>query len=150
MDICNRMTPNTHMSLHNTYPAISDLRAGAKKRIPSFVWEYLDSAAGDERTKMRNQARLRQVGLTPSVLHGEFTPDLSTTFLGQKLPLPFGISPIGMSGLIWPNAEQLLAKSAASLGIPYTLSTVAAQAPEDLAPHLGENAWHALQEVVLY
>ena len=129
------------MSLHNTYPAISDLRAGAKKRIPSFVWEYLDSATGDERTKMRNQARLRQVGLTPSVLHGEFTPDLSTTFLGQKLPLPFGISPIGMSGLIWPNAEQLLAKSAASLGIPYTLSTVAAQAPEDLAPHLGENAW---------
>ena len=141
MDICNRAAPNTYMSLHNTYPAISDLRAGAKKRIPSFVWEYLDSATGDERTKMRNQARLRQVGLTPSVLHGEFTPDLSTTFLGQKLPLPFGISPIGMSGLIWPNAEQLLAKSAASLGIPYTLSTVAAQAPEDLAPHLGENAW---------
>ena len=111
------------------------------KRIPSFVWEYLDSATGDEHTKMRNQARLRLVGLTPSVLHGEFAPDLSTTFLGQKLPLPFGISPIGMSGLIWPNAEQLLAKSAASLGIPYTLSTVAAQAPEDLAPHLGENAW---------
>lgn len=129
------------MSLHNTYPAISDLRAGAKKRIPSFVWEYLDSATGDERTKMRNQARLGQVGLTPSVLHGEFAPDLSTTFLGQKLPLPFGISPIGMSGLIWPNAEQLLAKSAASFGIPYTLSTVAAQTPEDLAPHLGENAW---------
>jgi L-lactate dehydrogenase (cytochrome) len=132
------------MSLHNTYPAISDLRAGAKKRIPTFVWEYLDSATGEERTKMRNQARLEQVGLTPSVLHGEFAPDLSTTFLGQKLPLPFGISPIGMSGLIWPNAEQLLAKSAASLGIPYTLSTVAAQAPEDLAPHLGENAWFQL------
>jgi L-lactate dehydrogenase (cytochrome) len=129
------------MSLHNTYPAISDLRAGAKKRIPSFVWEYLDSATGDERTKMRNQAGLSRVGLTPSVLHGEFTPDLSTTCLGQSLPLPFGISPIGMSGLIWPNAEQLLAKSAASMGIPYTLSTVAAQAPEDLAPHLGENAW---------
>jgi L-lactate dehydrogenase (cytochrome) len=141
MDICKRTTPNAHMSLHNTYPAISDLRAGAKKRIPSFVWEYLDSATGDERTKMRNQAGLSRVGLTPSVLHGEFTPDLSTTCLGQSLPLPFGISPIGMSGLIWPNAEQLLAKSAASMGIPYTLSTVAAQAPEDLAPHLGENAW---------
>ena len=141
MDISNRAPPNTHMSLHNKYPAISDLRARAKKRIPPFVWEYLDSATGNERTKIRNQSRLRQVGLTPSVLHGEFTPDLSTTFLGDKLPLPFGISPIGMSGLIWPNAEQLLAKSAASLGIPYTLSTVASQAPEDLAPHLGENAW---------
>ena len=129
------------MDLHSTYPGLSDLRAGAKKRIPSFVWEYLDSGTGDERTKSRNRTRLDQIGLMPSVLHGEFEPDLSTTFLGQNLPLPFGISPIGMSGLIWPNAEKLLAQAGASLGIPYTLSTVATQAPEDLAPHLGENAW---------
>ena len=129
------------MDLHNTYPGLSDLRAGAKKRIPSFVWEYLDSGTGDERAKSRNRTRLDQIGLMPSVLHGEFEPDLSTTFLGQKLPLPFGISPIGMSGLIWPNAEKLLAQAGAALNIPYTLSTVATQAPEDLAPHLGENAW---------
>lgn len=129
------------MDLHSSYPGLSDLRAGAKKRIPSFVWEYLDSGTGDERAKSRNRTRLDQIGLMPSVLHGEFEPDLSTTFLGQKLPLPFGISPIGMSGLIWPNAEKLLAQAGASLGIPYTLSTVATQAPEDLAPHLGENAW---------
>jgi L-lactate dehydrogenase (cytochrome) len=129
------------MDLHSSYPGLSDLRAGAKKRIPSFVWEYLDSGTGDERAKSRNRTRLDQIGLMPSVLHGEFEPDLSTTFLGQKMPLPFGISPIGMSGLIWPNAEKLLAQAGASLGIPYTLSTVATQAPEDLAPHLGENAW---------
>jgi L-lactate dehydrogenase (cytochrome) len=129
------------MDLHSTYPAISDLRARAKKRIPTFVWEYLDSGTGNEQTKSRNQTRLSQIGLMPSILHGEFEPDLSTTLLGQRLPLPFGISPIGMSGLIWPNAEKLLANAGASLGIPYTLSTVATQAPEDLAPHLGENAW---------
>lgn len=129
------------MDLHSKYPGLSDLRSGAKKRIPSFVWEYLDSGTGDERAKSRNRTRLDQVGLMPSILHGEFTPNLSTTFLGQKLPLPFGISPIGMSGLIWPNAEKLLAQSGKEIGIPYTLSTVATQAPEDLAPHLGENAW---------
>jgi L-lactate dehydrogenase (cytochrome) len=129
------------MDLHNSYPGLSDLRKGAKKRIPPFVWEYLDSGTGDERAKSRNRTRLDQIGLLPSVLHGEFEPDLSNTFLGQKLPLPFGISPIGMSGLIWPNAEKLLAQAGASLGIPYTLSTVATQAPEDLAPHLGENSW---------
>ena len=111
------------MDLHNSYPGLSDLRKGAKKRIPSFVWEYLDSGTGDERAKSRNRTRLDQIGLLPSILHGEFEPDLSTTFLGQKLPLPFGISPIGMSGLIWPNAEKLLAQAGASLGIPYTLST---------------------------
>jgi L-lactate dehydrogenase (cytochrome) len=129
------------MDLHRTYPAISDLRAHAKKRIPPFVWEYLDSGTGDERTKSRNRTRLDQIGLMPSVLHGEFEPNLATTFLGQNLSLPFGISPIGMSGLIWPNAEKLLAEAGKTLGIPYTLSTVATQAPEDLAPHLGDNAW---------
>ena len=129
------------MNLHNTYPGLSDLRRHAKKRIPSFIWEYLDSATGDERTKSRNRTGLDQIGLTPSILHGEFTPNLSTTLMGQKFPLPFGISPIGMSGLIWPNAEQILAKAGAQMGMPYSLSTVATQSPEDLAPYLGEHAW---------
>ncbi|MGC1494245.1 MAG: alpha-hydroxy acid oxidase [Sulfitobacter sp.] len=129
------------MDLHATYPALSDLRARAQKRIPKFVWEYLDSATGTESTKHRNRAGLDRVGLMPSVLHGEFTPDLTTSFCGADLPLPFGIAPMGMSGLIWPDAEGHLARAAARANIPYSLSTVAAQSPEDVAPHLGAHAW---------
>ncbi|AXI42910.1 alpha-hydroxy acid oxidase [Sulfitobacter sp. SK011] len=132
------------MDLHATYPALSDLRTRAKKRIPKFVWEYLDSATGTEATRHRNRAGLDRIGLMPSVLHGEFTPDLTTNFCGADLPLPFGIAPIGMSGLIWPDAEGHLARAAARAHIPYGLSTVAAQSPEDLAPHLGEHAWFQL------
>ena len=132
------------MDLHTTYPALSDLRARAQRRIPAFVWEYLDSATGNEMTKARNRQALDRVGLMPSILHGEYTPDLTTTFLGQSFPLPFGISPIGMSGLIWPDAEGHLARAGARHGIPYGLSTVATQSPEDLAPHLGEHAWFQL------
>lgn len=129
------------MNLDTRYPALSDLRLAARKRIPHFVWEYLDSATGDERTKDSNRSRLDAIGMMPSVLHGEFTPDLSTRFLGHTLPLPFGISPIGMSGLIWPGAEALLAQAGKRLNIPYGLSTVAAAMPEDIAPHLGEHGW---------
>ncbi len=129
------------MDLHATYPALSDLRARAQRRIPSFVWEYLDSATGSEATKARNRTGLDRVGLMPSILHGEFTPDLTTTFLGRSFPLPFGIAPLGMSGLIWPDAEGHLARAGARHGLPYCLSTVATQAPEDLAPHLGSEAW---------
>ena len=132
---------NTPMDLHAHYPALSDLRARAKRRIPKFVWEYLDSATGDEATKHRNRAGLDRIGLMPSVLHGEFIPDLSTTFCGADLPLPFGIAPIGMSGLIWPDAEGHLARAAKRANIPYGLSTVAAQSPEDIAPHLGDHGW---------
>jgi len=132
------------MDLHSTYPALSDLRSRARARMPKFVWEYLDSATGSEATKQRNRASLDRIGLMPSVLHGEFTPDLSTPLLGDTLPLPFGISPIGMSGLIWPDAEGHLARAAARHTIPYGLSTVATQTPEALAPHLGQHAWFQL------
>ena len=129
------------MDRSTRFPAIADLAARARQRIPKFVWEYLDSGTGVEATKARNRRALDQVGLMPSILHGEFEPDLAVSLLGQTFPLPFGIAPVGMSGLIWPNAERLLAKAAAKAGIPYTLSTVATAAPEDLAGSLGEHAW---------
>lgn len=123
------------------FPAICDLAKRAERRIPKFVWEYLDSGTGSEATKARNRTALDQVGLTPSILHGEFIPDLTTSFLGADLPLPIGIAPVGMSGLMWPNAERLLAQAAHRLGIPYSLSTVATAAPEDIKDVLGPNAW---------
>jgi len=129
------------MTLHNRYPAICDLKSRARRRIPHFVWEYLDSATGNEATQARNRTALDKVLFHPSILHGEFTPDLSTTFLSKAYPLPFGIAPVGMSGLIWPEAETFLAQTAAKEGIPYGLSTVATQTPEDLAPHIGDQGW---------
>ncbi len=129
------------MSYHNSYPAISDLKSRAQKRVPHFVWEYLDSATGVEATQARNRTALDKILFHPSILHGEFAPDLTTTFLGKSYPLPIGIAPVGMSGLIWPEAEKLLARTAAKEGIPYGLSTVATQTPEDLAPYIGNQGW---------
>ncbi len=132
------------MDLQARYPGLSDLKRAAQRRLPKFVWEYLDSATGDEAVKFRNRARLDQIGLVPSILHGEFVPDLSVEMLGQSFAAPFGIAPVGMSGLIWPDAEGHLARSAARHGMPFSLSTAASQSPEDVAPHLGEHAWFQL------
>lgn len=129
------------MDHHAQYPALSDLRARARGRIPRFVWEYLDSGTGAEATKARNRTKLDDVILMPSILHGEVAPDLSVNLMGRTLPLPFGIAPVGMSGMIWPGAEAMLARAAARAGIPYCLSTVATQTPADLSPDLGEDAW---------
>ncbi len=132
------------MTRHSRYPAISDLKARARRRIPHFVWEYLDSATGVEATQRRNRTALDHVLLNPSILHGEFDPDLSTTLLGHTHPLPVGIAPVGMSGLIWPGAEQMLARAAARENLPFTLSTVATQLPEDVGPHAGDHGWFQL------
>ncbi|WP_347310496.1 alpha-hydroxy acid oxidase [Defluviimonas sp. SAOS-178_SWC] len=129
------------MDLNQRYPAIADLKASARARIPLFVWEYLDSATGTEATLRRNRAKLDEVLFRPSILHGEFTPDLTTELFGQRFPLPFGVSPVGMSGLIWPDAERLLAAAAGKAGLPYSISTVASQTPEFVAPVLGQHGW---------
>jgi L-lactate dehydrogenase (cytochrome) len=129
------------MSLDAKYPGLSDLRAHAMRRIPRFVWDYLDSATGSEATQRRNHTEMDKVTLMPSILHGEVEPDLSVNLMGRTLPLPFGIAPVGMSGLIWPGAEGMLARAAAEANIPYGLSTVASQTPEDLQGDLGQHAW---------
>ncbi|WP_424987827.1 alpha-hydroxy acid oxidase [Microbulbifer sp. S227A] len=132
------------MDLHSSYPGLIDLKWRAQRRLPRFVWDFLDSGTGTEATKSRNRAALDRIGFTPSILHGPIEPDVRTTLLGQPYPQPFGISPIGMSGMVWPDAEALLARAAARAGVPYCLSTVASASPEDVAPHLGEHAWFQL------
>jgi len=129
------------MSLHAKYPALSDLRARAQARVPRFVWEYLDSGTGSEATKTRNRIMLDRVRLSPSILHGEFDPDISATLLGQTHDLPVGIAPVGMSGLVWPDTERHLARAATAAGIPYALSTVASRTPEEVGPHLDGRGW---------
>jgi len=132
------------MSLDQKFPAISDLAARAKQRIPGFVWDYLDSGTGTEATVRRNRNKLDEILFNPAILSGEVELDLSTRFLGRDYALPFGIAPVGMSGLMWPDAERMLARLGRDEGIPYSLSTVAAQTPETVGPHLGPDAWFQL------
>ncbi|KZY48761.1 alpha-hydroxy-acid oxidizing enzyme, partial [Roseovarius sp. HI0049] len=129
------------MSLDTAYPALSDLRARARRRLPHFVWEFLDSGTGTEATTRRNRTGLDAVQLMPSILHGEMECSTEISLLGTTYSLPVGISPVGMSGLVWPDAERHLARAAAAANIPYGLSTVASQTPEDVAPVLGDHGW---------
>ena len=124
------------------YPAIADLRRAARRRLPHFVWEFFESATGSEKVPDQNRFALDAVELMPSVLHGDLETDLSTTFLDQDFALPFGMAPVGMSGLIWPGAEALLANEAARANLPYTLSTVATVRPEEV--DAGGNGWFQL------
>ena len=132
------------MDLHTRYPAISDLREKARRRIPHFVFEYLDSGTGVEDQKRRNSAALEQVMFEPSILDGELEFDLSTTLFGRDYALPFGCAPVGMSGIMWPRAEKILAKALAKAGQPYCMSTVATVVPEVLSPLIGDQGWFQL------
>ena len=129
------------MDLDLSHPSIEDLRLAARKRIPKFAFEYLDSATGRELGLKVNRDALDAIGFMPSVLCGRTKADLKTKLLGQTFDLPFGIAPVGMSGLMWAGAERMLAQAAVAHNIPFSLSSVAVASPEDVAPHIGQNGW---------
>jgi len=106
------------------YPAISDLEARAKRRLPHFAWEYLASGTGADQAVEHNAVALAAVKLVPQLLKGEFEPDVRTSLFGVEYAAPIGIAPIGLTGLIWPGADRMLAATAAGRRIPYCMSTV--------------------------
>ena len=129
---------------YNTLPAIHDLIPLARRRIPYFAWEYLDSGTGIERLVGHNIERLQAVELTPKFMGGAHDVSLETKLLGDTHAAPFGIAPIGMTGMLWPGGEHMLARTAARHNIPYCLSTVACEAPETVGPICEGKGWFQL------
>lgn len=126
------------------YPSISDLRKRAKKRLPLIAWEYLDMGTGEDVAVSLNRTGLDRVTLLPQFLKGEQTQDTVTELFGRKYAVPFGVAPVGLTGLMWPNAEIILAKAAAQYGFPYCLSTAATQTPETIGAVVGNMGWFQL------
>jgi len=126
------------------YPSVIDLQRRAQKRIPHISWEYLDCGTGDEKGLERNLQRMSEITLVPKFMLGELSPDMSTTLFGQEYSAPFGMSPVGLSGLMWPRVENILAAAAAKYRIPFGLSTVATQTPETIGPIAGDMGWFQL------
>lgn len=126
------------------YPAIEDLRAKAKKRLPNVAWEYLETGTTSDQVLQRNLRAMREVTLLPKFLRGVLTIDLKTSLLGREYDAPFGVAPVGLGGLMWPQAEVILAKAAKKYKIPYCLSTVATETPETVGAHVGQQGWFQL------
>ena len=126
------------------YPRLRDLEPAARRRIPSFIFAYLDSGTGHDVTKAANAAFYDSLALTPQFLRGRVDPDLSVSLLGRTYNAPFGVAPIGLSSTIWPGAERILARAARKNGFPYTLSTVAGESIERVAEVGGQMAWFQL------
>lgn len=130
---------------YNTaYPAIDDLRARAQQRIPKFAFEYLDGGCNEDVNLHKNTSELRQVELAPYYLTPHQKSDLRTELFGQVYDAPFGVAPIGLQGLIWPNAPEILAKAAVEHNVPFVLSTVTTSSIERIAEITQGKAWYQL------
>ena len=127
------------------YPSIDDLRKKAQRRIPKFAFEYLDGGCNEDVNLLKNTAELRKVELVPRYLTEKIDqPSLSTTLFGHTYDAPFGIAPIGLQGLMWPKATEILAKASLQHNIPFILSTVTTANIETVSKLTEGRAWFQL------
>ena len=129
---------------NRAYPSIEDLREKAKKRIPRFAFEYLDGGCNEDVNLFKNTSEIREVELIPHYLKSEVNVDLKTELFGHTYDAPFGIAPIGLQGLMWPNAPEILAKAASQHNIPFILSTVTTSSIERISEISQGKAWFQL------
>ena len=102
----------------------NDYRAAAKRRLPPFLFHYIDGGAYDEYTLKRNVEDLSQIALRQRVLNDMSQLSLETQLFNETLSMPVALSPVGLTGMYARRGEVQAATAADQKGIPFTMSTV--------------------------
>ncbi len=134
------------------YPSIDDLRTLARRRVPGFIFEFLDGGCNEHVNLRKNTDDIRDVELRPvyvrqtgdSSLHASLRAEL----FGRVYDAPFGVAPIGLQGLIWPAAPEILARSAVDENLPFILSTCSTASIERIGEITGGDFWFQLYNPV--
>lgn len=124
--------------------APSDYREAARRRLPRFLFDYIDGGAVAENTMNANAAELASVALRQRVLCGAGEPTLATTILDDAWAMPVALGPVGATGMYARRGEVQAARAASRAGIPYTLSTVSVCSIEEVASHASGALWSQL------
>jgi L-lactate dehydrogenase (cytochrome) len=122
----------------------TDYREGARRRIPPFLFHYLDGGAGAEQTLRANIDDLQQVKLRQRVLKGSEQLDLSTEWFGVKYDLPVALAPVGLTGMYARRGEVQAARAAAERNVPFIQSTVSVCPLKEVASASNRPIWFQL------
>jgi L-lactate dehydrogenase (cytochrome) len=124
--------------------APSDYRQAAERRLPRFLFDYIDGGAVTERTMKQNVEELASINLRQRVLTGAGTPSLETEIMARKWALPIALGPVGATGTYARRGEVQAARAASAAGIPYTLSTVSICSIEEVTRGAKGELWSQL------
>ncbi len=121
-----------------------DYREAARKKLPPFLFHYIDGGAGSESTLRANVADLSSISLRQRALKGAGDVSLSTEWFGNRSSLPLVLGPVGLAGMFARRGEAQIARAAAASGIPCVLSTVSVCSIEEVARQTPKPLWFQL------
>ena len=127
-----------------TIASILDFRAAARRRLPRFLFEYMDGGSYGEFTLRRNEADLANIALRQRILRNVDGIDLSTELFGRRQSLPVALAPIGLAGMNARRGECQAVRAADAAGVPFTLSTVSACSLGEVAAAASQPFWFQL------
>jgi (S)-mandelate dehydrogenase len=120
---------------------IDDLRHMARKRLPNFLYEYIEGGAEEEWTLRNNRAAFYRYRFLPHALRDVSQRSTAHPIFGRSSALPLAIAPTGFAGFFWPHGDKLLARAAAAAGVPMAQSTVSNARVSDVAATPGLRHW---------
>lgn len=122
----------------------TDYREAARRRLPRFLFDYIDGAAVTESTMRNNVRALQNIALRQRVLAGIGAPSLECDVLGSHWGLPIALGPVGATGMYARRGEVQAARAAEQKHIPYALSTVSVCSIEEVARGAKGEQWSQL------
>jgi L-lactate dehydrogenase (cytochrome) len=124
--------------------SVDDYRELARRRLPHFLFEYVDGGSFAEQTLARNVADLRALTLRQRVLRDVSRLEPGIELFGRPARLPLALAPIGLAGLCARRGEVQAARAAQAFGVPFTLSTVGCCSLAEVARGVREPFWFQL------
>jgi lactate 2-monooxygenase len=112
---------------------VAGLAAAARGTLSAEAFGYVAGGASTERTMAANAEAFARWRIVPRMLRGTAGRDLGTTVLGTPMSAPVLTAPVGVLGLVHPDAEGAVTRAAAALGLASVLSTVSSTTLEDVA-----------------
>ena len=124
--------------------SFEDWRALAQRRLPSFLFGYVDGGSLDEQTLHANTAAWRQVRLRQHVLRDVSVCQTRTRFFGHEARMPLALAPVGLGGALRRRGEVQAARAAEAFGVPFTLCTPSICSMEEVRAATAAPFWYQL------
>ena len=120
---------------------IHDLRREAKARLPKIIFDFMEGGVEDERCLDQNRRAFERYALMPRYLVDVSKRTQAVEVFGHRYDSPFGVSPMGLAGLMHPGVDLMLASMAAAANIPYLMSNASNASIESAAALAPRNTW---------
>jgi L-lactate dehydrogenase (cytochrome) len=102
--------------------SLEDLEPAAERYLPHCIFSFISGAVETNTSLHENRAAFQDYDFHPRVLNDVSARTTAKSLFGENYSAPFGIAPMGGTGIAGYRADLALASAAAVENVPFILS----------------------------